>query len=44
MRDQLELPIDASNLPRFRLARLNPVEPDDVGPAGSDAAKAVTVH
>ena len=27
MRDQLELPVDPWNLPRFRLARLNPMQP-----------------
>jgi peptide/nickel transport system substrate-binding protein len=26
MRDRLDLPVDAQNLPRFRLARLNPVQ------------------
>jgi ABC-type transport system substrate-binding protein len=27
MRDELELPVDPSNQPRFGLARLNPVQP-----------------
>jgi hypothetical protein len=30
MRDQLELPVDAANVPRFRLARLNPPSPGQV--------------
>ncbi len=46
MRDQLELPIDSGNQPRFRLARLNPAQPGTASapsartPAASDAAKA----
>ena len=27
MRDGLQLPVDAGNVPRFRLARLNPLSP-----------------
>jgi peptide/nickel transport system substrate-binding protein len=50
MRDQLELPIDSGNRPRFRLARLNPVQPGTASaprtatPAGPDTAKATTAH
>jgi hypothetical protein len=28
MRDRLELPVDPQNQPRFRLARLNPAQPE----------------
>ena len=48
MRDQLELPVDPRNFPRFRLARLNPAQPGTASapgaetPAGPDAAKAPT--
>jgi peptide/nickel transport system substrate-binding protein len=50
MRDELELPVDSGNQPRFRLARLNPVQPGTgSGPGistsvGPDAAKAATAH
>jgi peptide/nickel transport system substrate-binding protein len=44
MRDELELPVDSSNQPRFRLARLNPVQPGTArgaeSPAGRDKAAA----
>jgi peptide/nickel transport system substrate-binding protein len=45
MRDRLELPVDSGNQPRFRLARLNPVQPEAsapgaAAPAGPDAAEA----
>jgi peptide/nickel transport system substrate-binding protein len=45
MRDQLELPIDSGNQPRFRLARLDPAQPGTASapgtgtPAVPDAAK-----
>jgi hypothetical protein len=45
MRDELELPVDPRNGPRFRLARLNPTQPGATGapgaaaPAGPDAVK-----
>ena len=50
MRDKLELPVDPVNQPRFRLARLNPVQPATASapgaaiPAGPDAAKAETAQ
>jgi peptide/nickel transport system substrate-binding protein len=50
MRDGLDLPVDPQNIPRFRLARLNPAPPGTASapgaktPAGPDAAKAVTAH
>jgi peptide/nickel transport system substrate-binding protein len=46
MRDQLDLPVDPQNVPRFRLARLNPAPPGTANPsgaetpAGADTAKA----
>jgi peptide/nickel transport system substrate-binding protein len=50
MRDQLELPIDSGNQPRFRLARLNPAQPGTASapgaetPTGAERAKAATAH
>jgi hypothetical protein len=37
MRDELELPVDPWNLPRFRLARLNPAQPGATGAPGAAA-------
>jgi peptide/nickel transport system substrate-binding protein len=42
MRDQLELPVDSWNFPRFRLARLNPAQPGS--PTRPDTAKATTAQ
>jgi hypothetical protein len=36
MRDQLELPVDPWNWPRFRLARLNPMQPATSGAPGAE--------
>jgi peptide/nickel transport system substrate-binding protein len=50
MRDGLDLPVDPQNIPRFRLARLNPAQPATSGapgaetPAGPDAPKATTAQ
>jgi hypothetical protein len=50
MRDQLDLPVDPWNLPRFRLARLNPAQPGTASAPGAepsvrpDAAKAPTAQ
>jgi peptide/nickel transport system substrate-binding protein len=50
MRDELELPVDPQNWPRFRLARLNPVQPGTASAPGAstsmrpDPPKAATAH
>jgi peptide/nickel transport system substrate-binding protein len=50
MRDGLDLPVDPQNIPRFRLALLNPAQPGSASapggeiPTGAERAKAATAH